>query len=347
MGASASEIAVVGAGSIGCYIGGWLGTQAHVRLVGRERVRDMLAEHGLELTDMQGQRLRRTPQEVDFVTSMDAVREARLVLVTVKSIDTAEVARELASRLHPQAVVVSFQNGLRNVELLRQQLPGHVVLAGMVPFNVFHRGLGRLHRASGGELMVEAHPVFDPWRARFAEAGLPVESRADMPAVQAAKLLLNLNNAINALSNLPLREELSIRAYRRCLALAQREALGVLRASGIRPARLTPLPPRWFPFLLQAPDALFTRLAQRVLAIDPLARSSTWEDLAAGRPTEVDYINGEVVRLAQARHLRAPVNARLVELVQAAGREGPRVWSGEALWQALCEARDGDRGPRP
>ena len=335
MGALVGDIAVVGAGSIGCYIGGWLGTQAHVRLVGRERVREMVAGHGLELTDMQGKRLRRRPEQVDFVTSMDAVREATLVLVTVKSTDTAEVARDLAPRLHPQAVVVSFQNGLRNVDVLRESLPGHVVLAGMVPFNVFHRGLGRLHRASGGELMVQAHPAFAPWLAVFAEAGLRIETRGDMPQVQAAKLLLNLNNAINALSNLPLREQLAIRDYRRCLALAQREALGVLRASGIRPARLTPLPPQWFPFLLQAPDALFTRLAPRVLAIDPLARSSTWEDLAAGRPTEVACINGEVVRMARETGRHAPVNARLVALVEAAGSGGQRVWHSADLWRDL------------
>ena len=339
MSASSSGITIVGAGSIGCYIGGWLGTQVPVRLVGRERVRDMLAEHGLELTDMKGARLQRAGAELDFVTDLASLGDAGLVLVTVKSNDTEQVAREMAAHLRKDAVVVSFQNGLRNADILREHLPGRTVLAGMVPFNVFHRGLGRLHRASAGELMVESHPAFEPWLEPFAAAGLPVEMRTDMPAVQAAKLLLNLNNAINALSNLPLREELAIRNYRRCLALAQREALGVMRAAGLRPARLTALPPGWFPRLLGAPNALFTRLAQRVLAIDPLARSSTWEDLAAGRPTEVDYINGEVVRLARAHGMQAPVNARLVEMVKAAGSDGRRVWRGDALWQALCEAR--------
>jgi 2-dehydropantoate 2-reductase len=310
MSTSSSSITIVGAGSIGCYIGGWLGTQVPVRLVGRERVRDMLAKHGLELTDMKGARLQRAGDELDFVTDLSSMGDAGLVLVTVKSNDTEQVAREMAPHLREDAVVVSFQNGLRNADILREHLPGRTVLAGMVPFNVFHRGLGRLHRASAGELMVESHPVFEPWLEAFAAAGLPVEMRTDMPAVQAAKLLLNLNNAINALSNLPLREELAIRNYR-----------------------------RWFPRLLGAPDALFTRLAQQVLAIDPLARSSTWEDLAAGRPTEVQCINGEVVRMAQALGLSAPVNARLVTLVEAAERGERRVWRGADLWAELKACR--------
>src|SRR6202023_2221615 len=102
--------------------------------------------------------------------------------------------------------------------------------------------------------------------------------------------------------------ELAQRDYRRCLSLLQREALRVLDAAHIRPARLTPLPAHWLPPLLELPDALFGMLARRMLAIDPLARSSTWEDLHAGRPTEIDYINGELVRLAQKLGLSAPAN---------------------------------------
>ncbi len=339
MQASRPVVAVFGAGSVGCFLGGWLGTCARVRLIGRQRVCAMLSEHGLALTDMQGRKRDCPPASLECVTGPDAVDDADLVLVTVKSGDTAAAARELAGRVRPDALVISFQNGLRNVSTLRGHLPGCTVLAGMVPFQVFHRGLGRLHRASAGELMVEDHAALAPWLACFEHAGLPLELREDMPAVQTAKLLLNLNNAINALSDLPLREELADRAYRRCLVLAQREAMGIFRVHGLRPARLTPLPAAWIPCLLAAPDAVFALLAQRMLAIDPQARSSTWEDLAAGRPTEVDWINGEVVRLATEHGLRAPVNARLAELVHRAERDEQRIWRGEALWRELLAAR--------
>jgi 2-dehydropantoate 2-reductase len=152
--------------------------------------------------------------------------------------------------------------------------------------------------------------------------------------VQWAKLLLNLNNPINALSNLPLRDELSQRAYRRCLAAAQAETLELLDAAGIRPAQLLAIPMRRFPAVLRLPDFLFHRLASKVLAVDPLARTSMWEDLEAGRPTEIDYLNGEVVRLADSLGRTAPVNARLVDLIHAA-ETGRRSWSGPELVREL------------
>jgi len=165
----------------------------------------------------------------------------------------------------------------------------------------------------------------------FADAGLPIRARKNFDAVQWGKLLLNLNNPLNALSGLPLREELAQRSYRTVLALAQAEALGVLEARGIRPARVTVLPARWLPRVLGVPDPLFRVLGRRMLEIDPMARSSMWEDLEAGRRTEVDWISGEVVRLAEKSGLSAPVNARLVELIRDAESGGKRQWSGEEL----------------
>jgi 2-dehydropantoate 2-reductase len=150
-------------------------------------------------------------------------------------------------------------------------------------------------------------------------------------------LLLNLNNPLNALSGLPLRDELAQRSWRRCLALLQREGLRVLKAAGIRPAQLTALPARWLPSVLDLPDALFQRLAARMLAIDPLARSSTWEDLQMGRRTEVDYINGEIVELATSKGLSAPANAHVVSLIREAERSYVQ-WRAEALLEALRKA---------
>ncbi|MDX1757908.1 MAG: ketopantoate reductase C-terminal domain-containing protein, partial [Marinobacter sp.] len=93
-------------------------------------------------------------------------------------------------------------------------------------------------------------------------------------------------------------------------------------------------PMRWIPRVMRLPDWLFTRLAKKMLAIDPLARSSMWEDLEAGRPTEVDWINGEVVRLADSLGRQAPVNARLTQLVHDCERQR-RSWSGAELLSAL------------
>jgi 2-dehydropantoate 2-reductase len=89
------------------------------------------------------------------------------------------------------------------------------------------------------------------------------------------------------------------------------------------------------PALLGLPDAVFHRLAGRVVAIDPYARSSMWDDLEAKRPTEIDYINGEVVALAERLGTRAPVNAGLVELIHAAEAGGKRDFDAAQLAHAL------------
>lgn len=333
---TSTPICIYGAGSIGCYLGGRLAaTGAPVQLVGRERVAHEVAAHGLHVTDYRGADLRVAPADLRFATQPQAAAPARLVLVTVKSAATETAARELAPVLAPGTVVISFQNGLHNAGILARLLPGCTVLTGMVPFNVIARGGGAFHQGSEGNLDVAAHPALAPFLDAFVRAGLPLHEHPDMRTVQWAKLLLNLNNAVNALSGVPLKAELSQRAYRRCVALAQREALALLDAEGIRPAKLTPLPPHWFPHALSVPDWLFRRLANRMLAIDPLARSSMWEDLELGRPTEVDWLNGEVVRLAQKQGRRAPVNARLVELIREAEQGGRRDWRGAELLAEL------------
>lgn len=336
-------LGVFGAGSVGCYLGGCLQAGgSELRFVGRPRLQQALREHGLRLTDFRGLDQHLPPAGLRFDTDAASLADCELVLVTVKSAATEEAARTLAPRLAPGTVVVSFQNGLRNGDLLRRLLPRQIVLGGMVPFNVLQRGPGHFHCGTEGELAVERHEALARFEPAFLGAGLPLEPVDDLPGVQWAKLLLNLNNAINALSGLPLQAELSQRGYRRCLALAQQEALTLLAAAGIRPARLTPVPPRWLPPLLRVPDGLFRRLAHRMLAIDPLARSSMWEDLEAGRETEIEWLNGEIVRLAKRLGRAAPVNARLAALVQEAQRGGRRDWPAAELLAQLEEARSAE-----
>lgn len=324
------RIAIYGAGSVGGYLGARLHENARITCIGRRRVIDAWRIHGLDWSDLLGGHEHIAAREVELQVNPFAAAKAHLVLVTVKSSATETVARELAGVIAPGVPVVSFQNGLHNAAILREALPGHPVLAGMVPFNVLQRVPGDFHQGSGGELMVEAHESLAAFLPVFEASGLPLVARSDMPAVLSAKLLLNLNNALNALSNLPLKEQLSQRDWRRCLALAQREALAVFDAAGMHPAKLTPLPPAWLPRVLEMPDSWFRRLAARLLAIDPVARSSMWEDLERGRSTEVEAINGEVVRLATAHGVVAPVNARLVELVHQV-EQARRTWTAQDL----------------
>jgi len=332
------RIAIFGAGAIGCWVGGRLaagGTE--VTLIGRARVLDELAG-GLRTTDLDGGEAMvevGALSPVRTATEPEAAVGADLVLVTVKSAQTADAGEALARVLPDGAAVVSLQNGVRNADALRATLPGRRVLAAMVPFNVVRRGPGAYHRATSGPLRIDDDPAAAPLLEACRAAALPIEPRRDMAAVQWAKLVLNLNNAINALSGLPLAEELARRPFRRCLAAAQREALGLLARAQLPVAELTKIRPHWMPALLVLPDFVMKLLRKRVFAIDPEARSSMWDDLEAGRPTEIDQLQGEIVALARRIGGAAPINGALLELVRAAEAGGRRDFSGEELATAL------------
>ena len=322
-------IAVFGAGAIGCWVGGKLASGgADVTLVGRQRVMDELA-NGLVISEIDG-----VEQTVRVKTSVEP-RPAPITLVTVKSAQTADAAAALEPVLPDGAIVISLQNGVRNASVLRAALPRRRVLAAMVPFNVVRKGAGAYHRASGGALRIDDDAAGLPFVAACKAAGLPIEARNDMLAVQWSKLVMNLNNAINALSGLPLAEELAQKPFRRCLAAAQAEAFALLADAQIPVARVTPIPPRWQPRLLQMPDRLFQLLLPRIVPIDPSARSSMWDDLEMRRPTEIDYLQGEVVDLARRLGKRAPVNEGLVHLVHEAEAGGRRDWTGDELSRVL------------
>ncbi|WP_446665676.1 2-dehydropantoate 2-reductase [Flexivirga sp. B27] len=327
-------ICVFGAGSIGCYVGGRLAASgAPVTFVGRASMQEQVSG-GIRLSGRDGRTLCVTPE---FTTDPAVVSDADLVIVTVKSGANKQVAEQLRPLLATDSVVLNLQNGLHGGADLRAGLPGHRVVTGMVGFNVVRDGAS-FQQTTAGEIMAATDPMWVRYAGVFAAAGVPVEQRSDMEAVLRAKLLLNLNNAINALSGLPLRAELEDRDFRRCLSLAQGEALRVMGASKPAPAKLTPVSPGVMARALRLPDFLFRRLGGKVLAIDPTARSSMADDLVAGRPTEVDWINGAVVDLAREAGADAPVNARLVALVHDAERAIHPQWTGAELYAQLATA---------
>lgn len=330
------RIAVFGAGSIGAYVGGALiAAGGDVTLIGRARMRERIAQHGLTVSDMDGRNALLSAAQVQYSEDSSALAGAGLILVTVKSADTESTAQLLALHAAPDALIVSLQNGIGNADVLRRALTGHTVLAGMVPFNVVQLPESRFHRGTEGSLMVEASPALAPWLPVFEAAGQPLVQRTDFVAVQWGKLLLNLNNPVNALSGLPLKAQLSDRDYRRCLALLIDEALHALNAAGIAPAQIGKVPPSRMPRLMRLPNWLFSRIAASALRIAPEARSSMWEDLQAGRRTEVDYLNGAVMALAEKAGLDAPANRRIVALVHEAEQGRAGGMKGKELLAAL------------
>lgn len=336
-----SRIVIFGAGSVGCYVGGrLLSAGAEVRMIGRPRLQRLFEKHPLTITDYKGFEFQTTLKPGTYSTNPADASDADLVIVTTKSGATVEAGRQLAEVLKPGTPVISLQNGINNADRLREQLPECVVLTGMIPFNVLQKQHGHFHQGTEGHLMATRHPALEPFLYWFQRGGIPLEERDDMPSVMWSKLLLNLNNPINALSGVPLLEELSQRDYRRCLARAQQETLTLMEMAGIPTIKLIAIPTPAIPYLMKSPDWFFTRFAKKMLTIDPIARSSMWEDLEAGRLTEVDWINGEVVRLAERLGLRAPINQALTNLIHQHEQGLRQPWPADELLKYLSQAQN-------
>ncbi len=328
---SGPSICIAGAGSIGCYVGGILRAGGRtVSLLARSRTIDDIRASGLTVTSFNGIDHRLSAGEMTLSDDPSILADADIVLVTVKSDDTQAMADLIARHAQPHVTVVSLQNGVGNVPVLQSRLPGREVLAGMVPFNVIALGRGCFHRATSGDILIDKDT--NDIAGQISVPDLPIRTAGNMIGVQWGKLLLNLNNALNALSGLPLRDQLAQREWRALFADEMREALAAMKAEGFAPVASTPLPASWTPCILKLPDFAFRAVAAPMVKIDPKARSSMWEDLERGRRTEIDHLQGLIVALADKHGLRAPLSAATVALIrkaEVAGKGSPRLVPGD------------------
>ncbi|MGF6428249.1 2-dehydropantoate 2-reductase [Bradyrhizobium elkanii] len=247
-------IGIAGAGSIGCFVGGMLAAAGRrVALLARPRLIQEIAGNGLRISSFDGSE--RTVSADRLIVSDDPsiLSDVETVLVTVKSADTAAMADVIARHAPADAAVISLQNGVGNVPLLRDRLPGRKVLGGMVPFNVVALGDGRFHRSTSGDIVIAQDDAGTAMR--LSVPGLAIKDTGNIDGVQWGKLTVNLNNALNALSNISLRQQLAQRGWRRLLADQMAEGLAAVRAEGIAPVSPTPLPSSWMPPLLRLPSA--------------------------------------------------------------------------------------------
>jgi len=314
------RILIFGAGAIGQFLGAKLALAgAQVHLLARPAVVDAVNQRGMLVSELNASSQAITGK-VSASSDLPPGREFDLVLLTVKGGATTDSARTLAAGLATATPVISFQNGVENVSRIRQAAPTLNAIAGMVPYNVVQIAPGQIKRTSAGVLMVERSETTQHLADWCKRAHLDLELRDDMLQVQWGKLLLNLNNPINALSGQPLRAQLLDSGYRHIVAALQDEALGVLSVAGIQPAQVTAMAPTWIPRLLRLPTPFFRIIAARMLKIADDARSSMYDDRVAGRITEVDDLCGAVVRLARKHALGAPFNQALQNLVEHAPR---------------------------
>jgi 2-dehydropantoate 2-reductase len=320
-----TKIAILGAGSIGCFVGGcWQSAGLDIRFIGRKGFAADIGQHGLTVSDYSGWQRTLAPGQVDYQIDPSALADADIIALCVKSGATEEAAREIDEHGRAGATVISFQNGISNVEVLEHELGERfTIVRGMVPYNVAYLGDGRFHKGVAGELYCDDIPETRDLARQIGVSPASLKRSSVMLGMAWGKLLINLNNAVSALSGRTLLEELRERDYRRVFARAMREGLSLLDKSGIEPAKVGAVGPRLLPWVISSPDWLFNNLFMKAWKIDAKARSSMADDLAAGRKTEVDFINGELVKLADQMGADAPVNRKIVELIRRAEAGAP------------------------
>ena len=308
------SIAVVGAGAVGSFYGAMLARAGHaVTLIGRAPHVQAIAADGLQL--QMGGTTHRVPLAAS--TGLDAVRGAGLVLFCVKSPDTEAVARELAPLLDDDALVLSLQNGVDNAETLSRHLrqavvPAVVYVATAMPGPgvVAHHGRGDLvigplnaSAAADASLQRRLQDVIE----LFAGAGVPVRHSPEVMLELWSKLMVNCAyNAISGLAQLPYGAMAALPAIREVQQAIVREVVAVANAEGL-------------PMKLE--DAL--QAMERIAPAMPAQLSSTAQDMARGKPSEIDHLNGHVARRGAALGIATPVNQTLhalVKLVESARR---------------------------
>lgn len=322
------QIGVLGAGAIGCYLGGWLARLGHtVTLVGRPRIVGPIKDSGLDLRELDGKIHHLEPSQLTCSEDPRALAACDLVLVAVKSNDTEKAAAQLVPSLREDAAVISLQNGVDNPATLARALGEARVFGGIVTWNVVWQGGSQLSRMTSGPVIVARRPGVLGERVQqmvkdLDRSGLDASTHPAIDRVLWSKLLFNLNNAINALLGITIAEELADRRCRQLIAAAMREGIAAMEKAGVPPLRLGRMSPGLSVRVLPLPDPIFVPLARSMLKVGSDARSSMYADLCVNKPTEIDFLNGAVVRLGEKHGVPTPVNRRIVEEIRKAERAG-------------------------
>lgn len=329
-----TPIVICGAGAIGCYLGAqWAAAGAPVVFLGRSALK-RLETSGLNLSN--GVSL--SPQ--DFTTNPmietepDVLSRAGLIVLAVKSTAVPRVIELIKTHSAPNAPILCLLNGLAPIRRLKTAFPNREIAAGMVPYNVVWQDAETLRRSSVGDVIVERTPATQALIKRLTNVAEPIQISADIKPIQYGKLLLNLNNPVNALSGKSLYHQLRERPYRQVYAAALQEALTIYKGANIQHVKSGPLPAHRIVHMLRSPNWLFNAIALRLQKLDPSSQTSMAQDLASGKPTEIDTLNGEIVKLAESSGQTAPINARLIALIKAAEAGGPKTYSAQSLLKA-------------
>jgi len=308
------KIAVVGAGAIGSLIGALLARVGEdVTLIGRQEHVEAIQASGLVIEGVLG-RLTiplKATQALDF--------RPDLVLLAVKTQDVENTCQQI-KELVEDAPIVTLQNGVRSDSIVASLLPAENILSGVVMLNVQYLKPGKITYARPGSLIICEAFGENGQRVRNIRAllnrAIRTEIRGDIQGVHWTKLLVNnLANGLEAMSGQSIKVCMRHAGLRKISVMALKEGFQVIEKAGFRTAPLPGVPAPFMEFILRSPVSIAAWTLSLAMGSGNTL-GSTLQSLRRGRPTEIDYLNGEIVRLGQQVGLATPYNTRVVEIVK-------------------------------
>lgn len=289
------KIAVMGAGAVGCYFGGMLARAGHsVALIGRPKHVEAIGRDGLFMDT----RMFQAHVPIEACSDASGILGAKIVLCCVKSTDTENAAAEMAPYLLPDTQVLSLQNGVDNAERLQTMLRRDV-LPAVVYVATEMAGPGHVKHHGRGELVIGPSASSQALVKLFAEAGVPVQISDNVAGALWAKLILNsAYNALSAITQMPYGQLVQGECVEDLMRDVMHECLAVAKAEGVT-----------------LPGDTWEAI-QNIARTMPGQFSSTAQDLARQKRSEIDHLNGYILRKGKSFGIPTPVNRTLYALVK-------------------------------
>ena len=297
----------MGGGAIGCLYGGWLARAgAAVSMVARPVHVEAIQANGLRVTG----------RDFDFHASVRAstqvgiLSDSDVILFCTKTPDTEKAAAALKPSLAPGATVLAFQNGVDGAERLSAILPNPVFPAALI-VSCYMAGPGHVHHNGRGDVILgewfgdrpdaaDRQTLLQDLADTFGRASIPSSVAADIRVSLWTKLAMNCAyNALSALGRARYQRLVATDSSRGLMRQVVEELVAVGRADGVA---------------LDFDTVL--RQVMDLAAGFPEAISSTGQDIAHGRPTEIDDLNGFVARRGRALGVPAPLNQTLQQMIK-------------------------------
>jgi len=315
------RIGIIGAGAVGGAIAALLARAGNdVEVTARGAHLHAIRESGLSLTGAWGE----STSPVHAAATLTRVNE--LVIVATKAHDAEQALRDNIAYLRNLPVVI-FQNGLDSLDVAKQVTPRSDVIGGLATFASSFVSPGKIRvTATGPSYLGVASDNDVPARyaARILNEVMPTTAVANFRGAQWTKLVINQLNALPAITGRSVQAVVRHHALRRVMTASMRETVRVGLTTGIHFETLQGISDRQLRTLARSPlwlGEFLPRLMAKRMGRTPNP-GSTLQSIRRGQPSEVDALNGAVVRTAIANSTRAPVNELMVELVHAVEQRG-------------------------